>query len=94
MPILDTKDWAEYSHPKRDPGGFRLPDDPFTHQVGGDHYKDFAIQPSWYIRENGLGWYEGNVIKYVSRYQQKGGLSDLEKARHYLDMLIKECEGG
>lgn len=60
-----------------------------TQQVGGSHYKDKAVQPWDYIVSNGLGYLEGNVIKYVSRYKEKNGVQDLEKARHYLDKLIE-----
>lgn len=58
-------------------------------QVGGNHYKDKAIQPVEYIHANGLGFCEGNIVKYVSRWKEKGGVADLEKARHYLDILIQ-----
>lgn len=58
-------------------------------QVGGNHYKDLKIQPVEYIHANGIGYFEGNVIKYVSRWRAKGGIKDLEKARHYLDLLIQ-----
>jgi len=60
-----------------------------TQQIGGNHYKDKAIQPWDFIVSNGLGYLEGNVVKYVSRYKQKNGVQDLEKARHYLDKLIE-----
>ena len=62
-------------------------------QVGGDHYKKLAIQPVEYIHANGIGYFEGNVIKYVTRWRDKGGIADLLKARHYIDMLI-ELESG
>ena len=58
-------------------------------QVGGSHYKSKAIQPWDYIAANGLGYFEGNVVKYVSRWRDKAGVADLEKARHYLDKLIE-----
>lgn len=58
-------------------------------QVDGDHYKSKAIQPWDYIASNKLGYFEGNVVKYVSRWRDKGGVADLEKARHYLDKLIE-----
>ena len=61
-------------------------------QVGGDHYKMHGIQPWDFIASNGIGYFEGNIIKYVSRWRHKGGVQDLEKARHYLDKLI-EIEG-
>ena len=59
-------------------------------QIGGSHYKDMAIQPVEYIVKNRIPYREANVIKYVSRYASKNGLQDLEKARHYLEMLIDE----
>lgn len=58
-------------------------------QVGGDHYKKLKIQPVEYIHANGLGFCEGSVIKYVTRWRDKNGLKDLEKARHFLDLLIQ-----
>lgn len=58
-------------------------------QVGGLHYKDKGIQPWDYIISNNLGYLEGNVVKYVSRWKDKNGLEDLQKARHYLDKLIE-----
>lgn len=58
-------------------------------QVGGSHYKDMAIQPVEFIHANGIGYFEGNVIKYVARWRKKNGVADLEKARHYIDLLIK-----
>jgi hypothetical protein len=62
-------------------------------QVGGDHYKDLEIQPFEFIERNGLGYGVGNVIKYLCRYKSKGGIEDLQKASHYLDLLI-EIEKG
>jgi hypothetical protein len=61
-------------------------------QIGGNHYSSMAIQPAEFIIENQLGFCEGNVIKYVTRYQAKNGVEDLRKARHYLDMLIEKLE--
>ena len=58
-------------------------------QVGGDHYSKLAIQPVTYINANGLTYLQGNVIKYVTRYKDKNGLQDLEKAKHYIEMLIE-----
>lgn len=58
-------------------------------QVGGSHYKDLKIQPVEYIMANNIPYMEGNVIKYVTRWRDKGGLRDLEKAKHYLEMLIE-----
>ena len=58
-------------------------------QEGGGHYKGKAIQPVQYIHANGIGYFEGNVIKYVTRWRAKNGIKDLEKARHYIDLLIE-----
>ena len=59
-------------------------------QVGGDHYSKLAIQPVTYINANGLSYLQGNVIKYITRFKSKGTpLQDLEKAKHYIDMLIE-----
>ena len=66
---------------------------PLKEQVGGDHYSKLAIQPVEYINKNNLSYLQGNVIKYVTRYKDKNGLQDLQKARHYIEMLI-ELEGG
>lgn len=58
-------------------------------QEGGDHYKDMKIQPFEYIHANGIGFAEGCIIKYVSRWRAKNGVEDLKKARHFLDLLIE-----
>ena len=59
-------------------------------QIGGDHYKRMAIQPSHYIVKNKLGWYEGNIIKYITRHRRKGeGAKYIEKAIHYLEMILE-----
>ena len=58
-------------------------------QVSGDHYKAMPIQPVEFIHANKIGYFEGNVIKYVSRWKQKNGLADLEKAKHYIELLIE-----
>lgn len=58
-------------------------------QINGNHYKDKGIQPIVYIYANDLGFCEGNVVKYVTRWREKGGKADLEKAIHYLELLIQ-----
>jgi hypothetical protein len=62
-------------------------------QESGNHYKDKGIQPIVYIHANNLGFCEGNVVKYVTRWKDKGGEADLRKAIHYLELLI-ELETG
>ena len=58
-------------------------------QVGGAHYAVKAIQPWDFIIANNIGYLEGNIIKYITRWKDKGGVEDLKKARHYLDKLIE-----
>jgi len=59
-------------------------------QTGGTHYKNMAIQPAEYAEKNGLSLLEGNVVKYITRWKLKGQpLSDLEKAKHCIDLLIE-----
>ena len=57
-------------------------------QVGGSHYKK-GIQPWQYVEANQLDFFEGNVVKYVTRSRQKNGLEDLLKAQHYIEYLIE-----
>ena len=60
------------------------------HQVGGNHYKEMKIQPIQYVLENGLGYCEGNIVKYASRWRQKGGIDDLRKIIQYAEFLIAQ----
>lgn len=61
-------------------------------QIGGSHYTDMVIQPIEYILANSIPFPEGNVIKYVSRWRNKGGLKDVKKALHHLQLLIEHEE--
>ena len=58
-------------------------------QVGGDHYAKMAIQPMEYSMKNGLDACQHTAIKYISRFRDKGGIEDLRKAKHVIDMLIQ-----
>lgn len=62
---------------------------PLDKQVAGDHYKNLKIQPIEYIHANGIPFAEGSVIKYVTRWRDKGGIKDLEKAKHFIELLIE-----
>jgi len=62
-------------------------------QCAGDHY-DMPIQPIEFILANDIGYCEGNIIKYICRYKRKGGIEDLEKAKHYIDFLIDNFDRG
>ena len=64
-------------------------DSAFAGQVGGDHYRGMAIQPAEFCHRNGLGLCEGAAIKYLCRWRNKGGLDDLRKAKHFIDLLIE-----
>lgn len=61
---------------------------PLETQVGGSHYKDFPIQPVEFCQKNKLPFIESCVVKYVCRHRNKDGLKDLEKAKHFIDLLI------
>lgn len=65
---------------------------PLEEQVGGNHYKDFKIQPIEFIHANKLGFEEGNIVKYICRWRFKDGIKDLNKVKHYCDLLIKFYE--
>lgn len=72
-----------------------VPSDPLKSQVGGDHYKSLKIQPIEYITANNLGWCEGNIVKYITRWKQKNGLADIDKVIHYAQLLKKlDSENG
>lgn len=58
-------------------------------QQGGDHYRKLSIQPVEYIIANGIGFLAGNVIKYASRYKDKGGAEDIRKIKHYCDLILE-----
>ena len=62
---------------------------PLSTQIGGDHYTKLAIQPMRYSMENGLDPLQHTIIKYVTRFRDKAGIEDLEKAKHCIDMLIE-----
>ena len=67
--------------------------DPYDTQVGGNHYQTMKIQPAEFINKNEMKFAEGNAIKYICRHVNKGGLQDLEKAKHYIDMIIDRDYG-
>lgn len=69
--------------------GYAINSSPLDKQVGGSHYKEFKIQPVEYIHANRIPFCEGCVIKYVSRWRDKGGIADLEKAKHFIELLIE-----
>lgn len=60
-----------------------------TRQIGGDHYVNLPIQPAEYNYKNKIPFIEGSVIKYVTRWRNKNGILDLQKAIHFLELLIE-----
>ena len=58
-------------------------------QVGGTHYKQFKIQPAEFCYYNNIPYLEATAIKYLCRWKDKGGIQDLEKAKHFIDLLIE-----
>lgn len=62
------------------------------YMIGGSHYKEHKYEPWDVIQDWGLGYFDGNALKYLARWRSKGGIQDLRKARHYIDKLI-EIEG-
>lgn len=81
---VDLRDWIP---PEVDPG--KPYKTALETQVAGDHYKKNKIQPIEYIYANGLDYSEGAVVKYITRWRSKGGLQDLLKIKHYVDLIIQ-----
>lgn len=65
------------------------PDNALQQQVGGDHYRKLKIQPVEYIHANNIPFIEGCIIKYATRWRDKGGKRDLEKIKHFVDLLLE-----
>jgi hypothetical protein len=61
---------------------------PQDRQIGGNHYKNFRIQPYEFISKNNLSFFQGNVVKYVCRYLSKNKIEDLQKIIHYCELEI------
>ena len=90
---LEDVDEETFNQRQRDWEGDRPQDfedetNPLNVQEGGSHYKDWVIQPIEYCMANNLDHCQSNVVKYVTRFRDKGGLDDLRKAKHYIDLLI------
>lgn len=59
------------------------------YMVGGNHYKKLNYETWDVINDWGLGYFDGNAVKYLSRWRNKGGVDDLRKAKHYIEKLIE-----
>ena len=62
-------------------------------QIGGDHYLKCGIMPTTYIRANNLDFFEGNIVKYVTRHKDKNGAEDIKKVIHYAEMILEDVYG-
>jgi len=67
-------------------------EDDNSSSIDPKHYNTWKIEPITFIMENDLGFCEGNIIKYIMRWQMKNGITDLKKARKYIDFIIKKEE--
>lgn len=89
-PTLDTDTYQEpFNEPEMPIAPLPETLDPLKVQVGGNHYKDMPIQPVEFIHANGIPYIEGAVIKYVCRWRNKNGINDLQKAAHFLELLMQ-----
>lgn len=62
---------------------------PNSRQVGGNHYKNAAGYDHWDCAcDTWMGYFEGQITKYVSRWRKKDGVKDLAKAMHYYEKLL------
>lgn len=84
--IKEVENWIAMGQPSQ---SLQAISEANAKQVSGKHYKEKEIQPWDYIYLNNLGYFEGNCVKYVSRWRDKGGIADLQKAIHYLEKLIE-----
>ena len=67
--------------------------EPSHSQVGGSHYTKCQIQPWDYVIANNLDYFQGSIIKYVTRWRDKNGVEDLQKAKHFLEKYIEFQNG-
>lgn len=59
-----------------------------------EHYRQFKLEPIMFIGENGLDWFQGNIVKYALRHKLKNGKEDLLKVIRYAQMyILKEYDG-
>lgn len=55
-------------------------------QVGGTHYRDMPIEPAHFCMVNRWDCDASFALKHLSRFRTKGGMLDLQKALHYVEM--------
>ncbi len=76
-------------NPNAQPGSLYPAGSAFRDQIGGEHYRSLSIQPAEYCQRNRLGFCESCVVKYVTRHRAKNGRQDIEKAIHFLQLLLE-----
>ena len=81
--------WGSFKEIKEDSEKTGKPYKPSELQIGGGHYKKFKIQPAEFCYKNEIPYLEATAIKYLCRWKDKGGIQDLEKAKHFIDLLIE-----
>lgn len=81
--------YSEPQHPYCAPKEKTPAASPLSTQVGGSHYKGFVIEPVEFIYANDIPFIEGCALKYLCRWRDKGGIADLEKAKHFIEILIE-----
>ncbi len=90
---VDQEMWDRYMKSKYSDvvsdGGLDPRNSALDVQIGGGHYKSYAIQPVEFIHKNKIPYIEGCAIKYLCRWREKGGIEDLKKVKHYIDLLIE-----
>ena len=82
---VTPEEWDAAAHAT----GWGVPSKASEKQVGGSHYKKFKIQPAEFCYHNDIPYLEATAIKYLCRWRDKGGIQDLEKAKHFIDLLIE-----
>ena len=70
-----------------------FPRSKMNNQVGGVHYTKWKIEPWDYVIANDLDYFQGSIIKYITRWRDKGGVEDLKKAAHFLQKYIEVQDG-
>ena len=90
----DNESWSTYLVRKEKDKRKGNKVSPLDKQVGGDHYKHCGIQPVEYIAQNNLDYFEGNVVKYITRHKTKGeGAKDIQKVIHYAELNLEITYG-
>ena len=86
-PMVKRDDWVRKQERIMEKDKVSLSNNAWDKQVGGEHYKQYAIQPAQFALANGLDYAQSNAIKYIVRHKDKNGVQDLDKAIHYIELL-------